>query len=67
MLLTKNGGFLGPIATILGFIMDAIFEFCNLLTIPSIGLTIILFTIIIYMLLMPLTIKQQKFPSCQQR
>ncbi|MEE0420086.1 MAG: YidC/Oxa1 family membrane protein insertase [Lachnospiraceae bacterium] len=61
MLLTKNGGFLGPIATILGFIMDAIFEFCNLLTIPSIGLTIILFTIIIYMLLMPLTIKQQKF------
>lgn len=62
MLLTKNSGaILGPISNILGYIMDAIFKFCELLTIPSIGLAIILFTIVIYMLLLPLTIRQQKF------
>lgn len=61
MLLTKNGGILGPIATLLGYIMNAIFSFCNMLSIPNIGLSIILFTLIIYLLLMPLTIKQQKF------
>ena len=61
MLLTKSGGFLGPIANILGYIMNAIFSFCSMLSLPNIGLCIILFTIIIYLLLMPLTIKQQKF------
>ena len=61
MLLTKSTGLLGPIANILGYIMDAIFNFCTLLMVPNIGLCIILFTIVIYMLLMPLTVKQQKF------
>ena len=61
MLLTKSGGWLGPVATILGYIMDAIFSFCNMLSLPNIGLCIILFTIVIYLLMMPLTIKQQKF------
>lgn len=61
MLLTKSTGLLGPVATILGYIMDAIFNFCSLLSVPSIGLTIILFTIIIYMLMIPLTVRQQKF------
>lgn len=62
MLLTKNSGaILGPIANLLGVIMNAIFDFCSLMSIPSIGLTIILFTIVVYMLLLPLTIKQQKF------
>ena len=35
--------------------------------IESIGLCIILFTIVIYMLLMPLTIKQQKFSKLQSK
>ena len=62
MLLTQNSTFIiGPVAKILGFIMDAIFEFLNLIKIPNIGLSIILFTIVIYLLLLPLTIKQQKF------
>ncbi len=62
MLLTKySGAILGPIAVVLGVIMDAIFRFCNTMSIPNIGLCIILFTIAIYLLLMPLTIKQQKF------
>ena len=62
MLLTQNSTFIiGPVAKILGLIMNAIFEFLNLINIPNIGLSIILFTIVIYLLLLPLTIKQQKF------
>ena len=62
MLLTQNSTFIiGPVAKILGLIMNAIFEFLNLIKIPNIGLAIIIFTIVIYLLLLPLTIKQQKF------
>ena len=61
IILTQQGGFLGPIAKILGVIMDTIFNITDLIGIPSIGLSIILFTIVIYFLLLPLTIKQQKF------
>ncbi len=62
MLLTADQGMLlGPIAKILGVLMEWIFEFLDLIGIPNIGLTIILFTIVIYLLLMPLTVKQQKF------
>ncbi|MCQ2522394.1 MAG: YidC/Oxa1 family membrane protein insertase [Lachnospiraceae bacterium] len=61
MLLTKVGGFLKPFAAILGFIMDKIFAFLNFIGIPNIGLAIILFTIVVYGLMIPLTAKQQKF------
>lgn len=62
MLLTQNSTFIiGPVEKLLGFIMNAIFEFLNLIKIPNIGLTIILFTIVVYLLLLPLTIRQQKF------
>ena len=62
ILLTKDTTFIiGPVAEILGLIMNAIFNFLNLIGIPNVGLAIILFTIVIYLLLMPLTIKQQKF------
>ncbi len=56
-----DGKILGPIAKVLGMIMEGIFNFLDLIGIPNIGLSIILFTIVIYLLLMPLTIKQQKF------
>jgi len=59
--LTQSGGLLGGIAKILGFIMDGIFNLLDLIGIPNIGLSIILFTIVVYLLMMPLTIKQQKF------
>ncbi len=49
------------VASLLGFIMNGIFEVLAFLNIPNIGLSIILFTIIVYLLMMPLTIKQQKF------
>lgn len=62
IVLTQYNGFiLGPIAKILGYLMEGIFFVLDLIGIPNIGLSIILFTIVIYLLLMPLTIKQQKF------
>lgn len=60
MVLTKAGSILGPIATVLGFIMDILFRFTSQFGIFNIGLCIILFTIVIKMLMIPLTIKQQK-------
>lgn len=62
IVLTQYSNFLlGPIAKILGYIMDGIFNILDFLTIPNVGLSIILFTIVIYLLMLPLTIKQQKF------
>ncbi len=62
ILLTQyQGSILGPIAKVLGIIMNGIFNMLDAIGIPNIGLAIILFTIVIYLLLMPLTIKQQKF------
>lgn len=62
ILLTKDSGFiLGPIAKLLGLIMEGIFWVIDLIGIPNIGLAIILFTIVVNILMMPLTIKQQKF------
>ena len=62
ILLTQyDGPILGPIAKVLGLLMEGIFEVLNLIGITNIGLSIIIFTIVIYLLLMPLTIKQQKF------
>lgn len=68
MLLTQNSTpIFKYIVKLLGLIMNGIFEFLNLIGIPNIGLSIILFTIVIYLLLMPLTIKQQRFSKLQVR
>lgn len=55
----------GQIAWGFGKLMDAIYNFLNLFGIQNIGICIILFTIIIYTLMIPLTIKQQKFSKMQ--
>lgn len=68
MLLTQTGGILRPFAAIMGYIMQGIFWFLGLfMEYPSIGLAIILFTIIIYVLMLPLTIKQQKFSKLSNK
>lgn len=68
MLLTQNSTpIFKYIVWLLGLIMNAIFELLNFVGIPNIGLSIILFTIVIYLLLMPLTIKQQKFSKLSAR
>lgn len=61
ILLTQRDGIIGPIAKLFGFIMNAIFEALSFIRIENIGLCIILFTIMIYMLMLPMQIKQQKF------
>ena len=62
ILLTQNSTFIiGPVAKLLGFIMQGIFWVLDKIGIPNIGLAIIIFTIVIYLALLPLTIKQQKF------
>lgn len=67
MILTKNGGILSPIYYILGMLMNGIFTILDKIGIPSIGLSIILFTLIIYLCLLPLTIKQQKFSKLSSK
>ncbi len=61
ILLTQSGGFLGPIAKILGWIFNGLFELTANFGIINIGLTIILFTIVVKLFMLPLTIKQMKF------
>ena len=67
-LLTQNSGkILGPIAKVLGYLMNAIYVFMDkFLNIQNVGLTIIVFTIVIYFCLLPLTYKQQKFSKMSQ-
>lgn len=60
LVLTKVGGVLGPFATILGVIMDWLFQLTSKFGIQNIGLCIILFTLVTKLLLFPLTLKQQK-------
>ena len=68
MLLTAyNGAILGPIAKFLGWIMNGMYILMEKIGISNVGLSIILFTIVIYMLLFPLTYKQQKFSKLSQK
>ena len=60
--LTKyDGAILGPIAKLLGVVLNWLYEFLNLFGIQNAGLSIILFTFIVNGLMIPLTLKQQKF------
>ncbi len=60
--LTQNSTFIiGQVAWLLGKIMEGIFTVIDFIGLPNIGLAIILFTIVVNLLLLPLTIKQQKF------
>lgn len=62
MLLTQDTTpIIGQVAWVLGKIMEGIFTVLDFITIPNIGLAIILFTIVVNLLMLPLTIKQQKF------
>ncbi len=62
VVLTQSNTFLlGFIAKLLGYIMEGIFNILDFIGKPNVGLSIILFTIVIYLLMLPLTIKQQKF------
>ncbi|MCR5323468.1 MAG: YidC/Oxa1 family membrane protein insertase [Lachnospiraceae bacterium] len=59
--LTQVSGFLKPFAWVMGVILDAIYKFVGLFGSTNIALCIVLFTFVIKMLMLPLTIKQQKY------
>jgi YidC/Oxa1 family membrane protein insertase len=61
-LLTQNSGtILGPIAKVLGWIFNGLFEFTSQFGILNVGLSIIIFTVVIKLFMLPLTVKQMKF------
>ena len=67
LLTPYDGAILGPVAKLLGVILNAIYMFMNdVLGIENVGLSIIIFTIVIYTLMLPLTYKQQKFAKLNQ-
>ena len=60
--LTKSSTpIIGWVAIVLGWIMNGIYFVINGIGIPNVGLAIILFTIIVYALMTPLQVKQQRF------
>ena len=62
ILLTKSSvPIIGQVASIMGWIMDGIYRVLDLVGIQNLGLCIIIFSIIIYALMTPLQVKQQKF------
>ena len=62
-----NGQILGPIAKGLGYIFSAIYNFLSQIGIENAAITIILFTFCVNLLMLPLTIKQQKFSKMQSK
>ena len=61
LFLTQVSGFLKPFAFIMGVILDAIYKFVGLFGSHNIALCIFIFTFVIKMLMLPLTVKQQKY------
>ena len=68
MILTQGAnGILKPIARLLGLLMNGIYVFMdNFLNIQNIALAIIIFTVVIYLFMLPLTYQQQKFSKMSQ-
>ena len=56
---------IGWISVLLGYIMNWIFEGLNLVGLPNIGLAIIIFTFVVKALMIPLSIRQQKYSKLQ--
>ncbi len=68
LLLTRNTTpILSQFAAILGWLIEKIFDLLYSMGQPDVGLAIILFTIVVYTLMIPLTYKQQKFSRMSVR
>lgn len=68
MLLTQSTTpIIGWIATLLGYVMEFIFYCLNFIGIQNIGLCIIIFTIIVRLLMLPLTINKMELLRCLDR
>ncbi len=67
MLLTQSTmPIIGWIATLLGYVMDFIFKGLSAVGIQNIGLCIIIFTFFVRLIMIPLTVRQQKFMKINQ-
>lgn len=60
-LTTYQGAILGPIARLLGYILQGIYSVLSTVGIENTGICMILFTFIVNALMIPMQIKQQKF------
>ena len=69
ILLTQyDGAILGPIAKVIGILIDFIYNFMDkVFGVQNIGISIIILTFVVYMLMLPLTYKQQKFSKLQSK
>lgn len=61
ILTTYQGAILGPVARLLGYILQALYALLSNFGIENTGICIILFTILVNALMLPMQIKQQKF------
>ena len=62
ILATKSGTpIIGQVAIVMGWIMNGIYKVLDMVGIQNLGLCIIIFSILIYLCMTPLQIKQQKF------
>ena len=67
MFLTQESGLImGPISKLLGLLLNGIYEISSNLGIVSIGLSIILFTVIVRLCMVPSMFKQRKSSKIQQ-
>lgn len=61
ILTTYQGAILGPIARLLGYILQGLYSALSIVGIQNTGICMILFTFIVNALMIPMQIKQQKF------
>ncbi len=61
LLTPYQGAILGPIARVLGWILEKLYEGLSLVGIENVGICIILFTFIVNGFMIPMQVKQQKF------
>ncbi len=67
MILTQSGGFLlGNLAKLFGWIMNGIYNLFNNMGVVTIALSIIVFTVVVRLLMFPLSIKSTRSSKIQQ-
>lgn len=62
-----QGSIIGPVAKLLGYIMNFIYIFLSQFGIENVALCVVLFTFFVNALMIPFTIKQQKFSKLSSK
>lgn len=66
MLLIKKTGFFGPLYSFMGWIMNGIYNILASMNVESLGLSIIIFTIVVRLLIFPLNLKTTRSSKIQK-